>query len=141
MLPVIYFAFEALLCLIALLIYLRYRRNHVDFVTFDSEEDVCAENPVEAGEALQSRISSAVPVENQDDFEEMEAEIMNADSFTDPMAVLFDRRTRLAIVSVSVMREISSGNRVISRKVKRFMEKSGCENVMVMPLCQKVISV
>ena len=128
----------ALACLVGLRILNQSRRNHVEFVTFSSDEEPGPENPVEHEGFIGEVLEHAAPVQNDGDFRKMTEELEEDNLEGDAMAVLYDRRTRLAIVSFSVMSQISAGNRAVTRKVLRFLSSTDAENVLVSHVAAKV---
>ena len=124
----------ALACLIGLRIFNQSRRNHVDFVTFSSDAAPGPENPVDLPMEMVREMESVQP----EDFQQTMEEIAEADTSEDAMAVLFDTRTKIGIISLAVMEQIACGNHAVSRKVKRFLQKAGAENVLVTHLSATV---
>ena len=138
--PITFVLVVATVCLIALRILRVSRTNHVEFVTFSSQKEMSPENPVCNPEDVSETISSAEEMTTEEDFTEMQEELAVSDVSEYPMVVLYDTCTGCAIVSPSVMKEITSGNRAVSRKVFRFLSKSGAEHMMVAPIGTKEIS-
>ena len=126
----------ALACLVGLRIINQSRRNHVDFVTFSSDEECSRENPV-ALSGIDAVLDCGVSENPEEDFKRMVRDLEYTDTSGDAMAVLFDERTKLAIISLAVMSQLQAGNRAVMRKVKRYLMRAGAENVIVSHICAR----
>lgn len=137
--PITVILLAALVGLIAIRIYNQYRRNHVAFVTFDSEAAPSRDNPVDLGLPAESFAEAAEDGGDMGDIAEFAGSVTDDDVEDDAMVVLYDTHTNMAFVSYAVMQKMGEGNRAVCRKLIRFLEKHEPEKVILLHVGKKAV--